>query len=334
MLPEKENQYEGLINQIGIILNERRLQAAQSVNTALVQAYWEIGRYIVEFEQKGKERAEYGTRLYERLSKDLTQKYNKGFNRSNLANIRKLYIVYPIFQTLSGKLNWSHYCELINIEDDLERSFYEKQCIKENWSVRELKRHKKTMLFHRLALSKDKKGILKLSDEGQVIEKIEDIIRDPYILEFLNIPQKYQYLESELEEKIIDNIQTFLLELGKGFAFIGRQHRITLGNKHYYVDLVFYHRILKCFVLIDLKRGKADHYDVGQMNMYLNYFKKEESVHDDNQPIGIILTAEKDHILIEYALASISNQIFISKYQLYLPDKQLLETQIRRILEE
>ena len=218
-------------------------------------------------------------------------------------------------------------------DNDLEINFYLKQTEKENWSVRELKRQMKSMLFHRLALSKDKKGVLELSKQGQEIQQAEDVLKDPYILEFLNIPQNYQCLESELEEKLISNLQHFLLELGKGFTFEKRQYRISISGKHFYVDLVFYHRILKCFVLIDLKRGEVTHQDVGQMNLYLNYFKKEVSTEGDNPPIGIVLGTDKDHVLVEYATESISNQLFISKYQLYLPDKKQLENELSKILD-
>jgi predicted nuclease of restriction endonuclease-like (RecB) superfamily len=303
------------------------------VNTVLVQTYWLIGRYIVEFEQEGKEKADYGSNLLDRLSKDLTQLYGKGFGRSNLFYMRKLYLSFQNSGTLSHKLSWSHYYEILKSDNALEISFYTKQCEKENWSVRELKRQMKSMLFHRLALSKDKKGVLELSQQGLEVQKAEDVIKDPFVLEFLNIPQNYQYLENELEEKLITNLQKFLLELGKGFAFIGRQYRISLGGKHFFVDLVFYHRILKCFVLIDLKRGEAEHQDVGQMNMYLNYFRKEENTEGDNEPIGIVLCAYKDQILVEYATENISNQLFVSKYQFYLPDKQQLENELKKLLD-
>ena len=247
--------------------------------------------------------------------------------------MRKFYLSFPISETLSHLLGWSHYFEILKADSELEIEFYSKQCEKENWSVRELKRQMKSMLFHRLAMSKDKEGVLKLSQKGIEIQKAEDIIKDPFVLEFLNIPQQHQYLESELEEKLVSNLQSFLLELGKGFAFIGRQYKITLGGKHYFVDLVFYHRILKCFVLIDLKRGEVEHNDIGQMNMYLNYFRKEENTEGDNEPIGIVLGAYKDHVLVEYATENISNQLFVSKYQLYLPDKKLLQAELNKLLE-
>jgi len=324
--------YNNLIKNIGVILERGRRQAYNTVNHILINAYWEIGRQIVEYENKNKESAGYGTKLFERIAKDLRERYGKGFSRSNVIYMRLFYLKYPKSQTLSDRLNWSHYVELLGIEDDLERSFYEKQCIREKWSIRELSRQKNSALFHRIALSKDKKGVLELSKKGHIIEKAEDIVRDPYILEFLDIPENYKYTEKELEQKIIGNLQMFLLELGKGFTFVARQFRITLGNQHFYIDLVFYHRILKCFVLIDLKAGKINHQDIGQMNLYLNYFKKEENSQNDSEPIGIILGAEKDHFIIEYALGGISNKLFISKYRIYLPDRKELETKLNKLL--
>lgn len=328
------NDYQLLVATIGEILHTARIKAAVHINSLLVQTYWQIGKYIVEFEQKGAQKAEYGTKIFDKLSKDLTEQYGKGFGRSNLLYIRKLYIKYPISGTLSHQLNWSIYYELLKIDNDLERSFYEKQCALENWSVRELKRQKEAALFHRLALSKDKEGVMKLAKEGLIVEKPEDMLRQPYVLEFLKIPENHLYTESELEKKLIAHLQTFLLELGKGFAFVGRQYRITLDNTHFFVDLVFYHIKLKCYVLIDLKRGKADHADVGQMNMYLNYFIKEMNEENDNPPVGIILAAEKEHVMIEYAMGNLLNQLFVSKYQLYLPDKKLLEEQLNKLLAE
>lgn len=326
--------YVELIAQIGDLLALGREKAAHSINTILLQTYWEIGRYIVEFEQNGNEKAEYGTQLFERLSRDLTTTYGKGFGRSNLLYMRKLYLTFQISGTLSHKLTWSHYYEILKSDSELEISFYVKQTEKEKWSVRELKRQMKSMLFHRLALSTDKEGVLKLASNGHEVEQPEDLIKDPFVLEFLNIPQRQHYLESDLEERLISNLQQFLLELGKGFAFIGRQYRMSIGGKHFRVDLLFYHRILKCFVLIDLKRGEIDHQDIGQMNLYLNYFKKEEATEGDNEPVGIILGAYKNHILVEYATQSITNKILLAKYQLYLPDKTQLEKALNKIIEE
>ena len=325
--------YQNLAQEINSILKQGQKQAISSVNILLLQTYWQIGQKIVEFEQKGNIKAEYGSELLKNLAKEL-KIHGKGFSRSNLTYMRLLYINYPKSETLSHKLSWSHYFEILKVENPLARSFYEKQCVIENWSVRELKRQKNSMLFERLALSKDKKGVLELAEQGQIITRPEDIIKEPYILEFLNIPEHHSYSEAELEQKIIDNLQSFILELGKGFAFIKRQFRISFDSRHHYVDLVFYHRILKCFVLIDLKIGEADHSDIGQMNMYLNYFKTEENVEGDNEPIGIVLSAEKNDIKMEYALGGISNQLFVSKYQVYLPNKEELEHELERLLDQ
>jgi predicted nuclease of restriction endonuclease-like (RecB) superfamily/prophage antirepressor-like protein len=329
----KNNSYDVLIDQIGQLLLEGRQKVANFVANVLVMTHWEIGRHIVEYEQNGQEKAEYGTKLFDKLARDLFAKHGKTFSRSSLMYIRKLYLVYPsIGESVIHQLRWTHLIELLKIDDALERSFYEQQTIRENWTVEELKRQKNNSLFHRLALSKNKAEILKLSKQGQIIKKPEDIIREPMVLDFLGLPDNYDYKESELEQRILDNIQRFLLELGKGFAFVGRQYRIPIANKNYKVDLVFYHYILHCFVIIDLKRGEVEHYDIGQMNMNLSYFKKEENTEGDNAPIGIILTAEKDNVLIEYALDGITNQILVSKYQLYLPNRDVLEAQIKRIL--
>ncbi len=326
--------YTSLKEQIKHLLLEGRAKALKSVNSILVHTYWSIGKYIVEYEQKGKIRAEYGKELLTRLSKDLTLEYGKGFSRSNLFQIRSFYIKFPKIQTLSEQLSWSHYVEILKADNELEIAFYVKECEKENWSVRELKRQMKSMLFHRIALSRDKKEVLELSQKGSSISQAKDILKEPYLFEFLGIPQQDNYLESELEQKLIDNLEKFLLELGKGFAFIGRQYKINIGSRHFFVDLVFYHRILKCFVLIDLKRGEVEHNDIGQMNMYLNYFESEENVDNDNPPIGIVLGAYKDHILVEYATKHLTNNLFVSKYQLYLPNKEELEEELEKLLND
>ena len=249
--------YDQLIHQITATYIQGQNNAVMAVNAHLVQTYWHIGQYIVEFEQEGKQRAEYGKSLIDKLSGDLSLQLGKGFSRSNLIYMRLFYLEFPISEKPSHLLSWSHFVELLKISDKLERSFYLQQTINEKWSIPELKRQKKASLFLRLAASKDKAGILKLAQLGQMIEKPMDIIRDPYILDFLRIPEPYQLSENELETRLIDHLQRFLLELGKGFAFIGRQYRIMLGNRPHYVDLVFYHCILKCFVLIDLKKGEA-----------------------------------------------------------------------------
>jgi len=324
--------YQKLIDTIGVTIESARQKAIQAVNNELLQANWEIGRFIVEYEQRGNDKADYGSSLLSNLSRDLKTRFGKGFSKSNIYLMRQFYLKYPIFQSLTGKLTWTHYSELLGVSDDQARGFYEKQNTNENWSVRELKRQINSSLFERLALSKDKDGILKLSEQGQLITKPKDIVKDPYVLEFLQIPEEHRMTESKLEHKIIDNLQTFLLELGKGFSFVGRQYRLTLDNDHYYVDLVFYHRILKCFVLIDLKTKHVKHQDIGQMNMYLNYFKSEENTTGDNPPIGIVLGADKNDILVEYAIGGISNNIFVSKYQLYLPEKKVLEQKVKELM--
>lgn len=326
--------YQKLVDSIGNTIEGARRRAIQAVNDELLKANWEIGRYIVEYEQHGNEKAEYGSSLLTNLSRDLKSKFGKGFSKSNIYLMRLFYLKFQIFQSVTGKLSWTHYAELLGISDDHARGFYEKQAGNEDWSVRELKRQINSSLFERLALSQDKNGIMKLSEKGHIISEPKDIIKDPYVLEFLKIPEEYRMTESKLEQKIIDNLQTFLLELGKGFSFVGRQYRITLDNEHFYVDLVFYHRILKCFVLIDLKTKHVKHQDIGQMNMYLNYFKSEENTVGDNPPIGIVLGADKNDILVEYAIGGISNKIFVSKYQLYLPDRKVLEQKVKEILTE
>ena len=331
---QKQAIYQKLVDTIGTTIESARLRAIQAVNNELLKANWEIGKYIVEYEQHGNEKAEYGSALLTNLSKDLKARFGKGFSKSNIYLIRQFYLKYQIFQSVTGKLTWTHYAELLAVSDDNARGFYEKQAINENWSVRELKRQINSSLFERLALSKDKDGVLKLAVQGQIIAEPKDIVKDPYVLEFLQIPEEHRMTESKLEQKIIDNLQTFLLELGKGFSFVGRQYRITLDNDHYYVDLVFYHRILKCFVLIDLKTKHVKHQDIGQMNMYLNYFKAEENTEGDNPPIGIVLVADKNDILVEYAIGGISNNIFVSKYQLYLPDKKVLEEKVKEMITE
>ena len=332
--PLATSNNQQLKEQIGELLRRGREQAGRAVNTILVQTYWHIGRHIVEFEQKGNIKAEYGSDLLDRLSRDLTAEFGKCFSRSNLVYIRKFYLAFPKSETLSHQLSWSHYFEILKADNDLEISFYVKQCEKENWSVRELKRQMKSMLFHRLALSKDKAGVLKIAKKGSDMERAQDLIKDPYVFEFLCLPVERHVLEGDLEQRLIQNLEMFLLELGKGFAFVGRQYKITLANRHFYVDLVFYHRILKCFVLIDIKTGEIEHSDIGQMNMYLNYFAKEENTEGDNPPIGIVLGAYKDRILVEYATANITNQLFVSKYQLYLPDKKQLQAELERLLDD
>ncbi|MFA6197116.1 MAG: PDDEXK nuclease domain-containing protein [Sulfurimonas sp.] len=324
-------EYKNLIGTIFQTYENGRSRAINAVNSELINTYWEIGKYIVEFEQNGIAKASYGKGLLEQLSRDLTLQYGKGFSRSNLFQIRLLYLKFPKIQTVSGKLSWSHIVELLKISDEMEREFYEKQAIVERWSVRELQRQKESGLFLRLGVGKNKQEIIELSKNGQLIEKPTDILKDPYIFEFLKIPEPYHIAETQLESLLCDNLQSFLLELGRGFTFVGRQYRVTLNNTHYKVDLVFYHRILRCFVLIDLKINEVKHQDIGQMNMYLGYFASEQNIEGDNPPIGIILSKEKDELLVEYATYGMNSQLFVQKYQLYLPNKEELRKEIETI---
>ncbi|MBK8751000.1 MAG: DUF1016 family protein [Candidatus Competibacteraceae bacterium] len=325
--------YQSLLGKISEVYATGQARAAQAVNVHITETYWRIGRDIVEFEQGGNVRADYGKALLTKLSRDLTLRHGKGFSRSNVVRIRQFYLAYPKGATLSHLLSWSHIVELLKIDNPLERGFYEQQAIREKWAVRELKRQKETSLFLRLAAGKDKDAILQLAAQGQIIAQPADLLRDPYVFEFLKIPEPHQVSETDLETRLCDHLQPFLLELGKGFTFVGRQYRITLNNTHYRVDLVFYHRILRCFVLIDLKINDLKHHDIGQMNMYLGYFAAEENTEGDNPPIGIILTRNKDELLVEYATYQMNSQLFVQKYQLYLPDREELRRELELTLQ-
>lgn len=330
--PDNPNdELEQLVDKIVNEIEQGRMQLAISINTTVKNTYWNVGRYIVEFEQKGASRAKYGSSLLTKLSQMLRLRVGRGYSRPNLNNMRKFYLMYQICQT-SDKLSWSHICELITADDPLEREFYEKECVACNWDVRSLHRQMESGLFLRLAASKDKQGILQLAREGQTVQKPQDVVKSTYTLEFLGLED--QYSESELEQRLIDNMQTFLLELGKGFSLYGRQYPLTINNHHYHVDLVFYHRILHCFVLIDLKKGAVKHQDIGQMNMYLGYFAEEENLEGDNPPIGIILSHFKDELMVKYATYGMDTNLFVSKYELYLPNKEELRKLVNRSLEQ
>jgi len=291
----------------------------------------------VDHEQSGNIRAEYGTQLITELSKELTRDLGKGFSRSNLQNMRIFYITYPNLPDASGELTWSHYCELLSILDSDERGFYEKECLNSKWSVRELKRQIGTSLFERLLMSEgktNKKTVMKLSQKGIVMAQPEDMIKEPYVFEFLGVRERKPLLEKDLESRLMRHIEDFMLELGRGFMFSGRQQRVTINNAHYYVDMVFYNKILKAYVLIDLKMDgfKAEH--AGQMNMYLNYYKTEINEEDDNPPVGIILCKSNDNIMAEYALGGLNNQIFASRYVYVIPDKEQLIKEINLLMSE
>jgi len=323
-----------LIDKISELIKNARTQVLRNVNYTMVITYFEIGRMIVEEEQGGKHQADYGKRIIKDLSKHLTKEFGKGFSKRNLEYMRQFYTIYSkntIAQTVFAqfKLSWSHYLKLMGIDDEQERKFYEIESGQNNWSLRELERQYNSGLYLRLALSKDKKGVLALSTKGQKIEKPEDAVKDPYILEFVGLPEETKYSESELEQKIIDKMANFLLELGKGFSFVGRQVRFTFEEEHFRVDLVFYNRILKCFVLIDLKIGKLTHQDIGQMQMYVNYYDREVKSEDENKTIGIVLCQKKKKAVIEYTLPKDNKQIFASKYMTILPKKE----ELKRLIE-
>ncbi len=321
-----------LIQNIKKIVSVARYQAYHSINVAMLKAYFEIGRKIVEEEQKGKERAEYGENLLETVSLELTKDYGKGFDASNLRRMRRFYLIYQKWETVSPKLSWSHYCELVKIEDELKRTYFQKYAEQEQLSIRELKRQMYSLHYERLLLSKDKKALIEYDKKGNIPSKTEELIKDPYVLEFLDLDEKSKYTEKELETKILDDLQKFLLELGQGFSFVARQKRVTIDNDHFYIDLLFYNIYLKCYVIIELKTDKFKHEDVGQINFYLNFVRKELNKDSDNEPIGIILCTEKDKVQVEFSTIGLTNKMFVSKYQLYLPTKAELEQEVKKLL--
>ncbi|MBR1816277.1 MAG: DUF1016 family protein [Lachnospiraceae bacterium] len=326
-----------MINEIKDIIDKAKKNVAKEINIELINAYWNIGRVIVEHEQNNNDRAEYGKQTLKELSKRLTNELGKGFSRSNLQNMRAFYLNYPKCQSLTGKLTWTHYCELLGIADKDKRSFYEKECEKSGWSVRELKRQIDTSLFERLLLSDgraNKEKVISLAETGIELNKPSDIIKDPYVFEFLGVPEDKPIMESDLEKALVAHIEKFLLELGRGFMFVGTQQRVTIDNEHYYVDMVFYNKILRAYVLIELKTRKLMAAAVGQLNMYLNYYNVEVNDADDNEPIGIILCTDKDDVAAEYALGGINNNIFASKYTYVIPDKEELIAQVEEVLKE
>ena len=327
MNDEIKHKTSSFIEQIKHLIKEAQLGVIRSVNTIMVQTYFNIGKSIVEEEQNGNERAAYGKYLISELSKKLSEEFGKGFSKRNLEQMRQFYITYSIAQTVPAqlKLSWSHYLVLMRVNNIDERNFYEIESISNNWSLRELERQINSSLFERLSLSMEKTSVLKLAQKGQIIENASDLIKDPYVLEFLNLPESNSYSENELEEELINKLEHFLLELGKGFTFVGRQVRFTYDEEHFRVDLVFYNRMLKCFVLLDLKIGKLKHQDLGQMQMYVNYYDRYVKLDDENKTIGIILCKDKKDTLVEITLPENNNQIFASKYELILPSKKELK---------
>lgn len=328
---------ENFFNKVKELLWQARESVVKTVNKTMVITYFEIGKMIVEEEQKGKERAEYGLNLTKELSNRLSQEFGKGFSVTNIQQMRNFYLIFQKRQTVSAdsekqqttsdkfNLSWSHYLKLMRIDDENERKFYEIESYKNNWSIRELQRQYDSALYTRLTLSRDKDKIIELAEKGLIIEKPKDAIKDPYILEFIGLPEQKYYSENELEQRLIDKLEHFLLELGTGFTFVARQKRITFEEKHFRIDLVFYNRILKCFVLIDLKIGELKHQDIGQIQMYVNYYDREIKLNDENKTIGIILCQNKTESVVQYTLPENNEQIFASKYQTVLPSKEELK---------
>ena len=320
-----------LVNDIKTILHDAKNRVYQTINTTMTQTYYEIGKRIVEEEQGGEVRAEYGKALIKNLSLELTKEFGKGFSVDNLENMRKFYSAYSKSETASRKfkLSYSHYIFLTRITNEDERNFYEIESIENSWSLRELKRQFNSGVYERLSLSRDKSKVKELATKGQIVQSVDDLIKDPYILEFVGLPELASYSESELEQKLINKLEHFLLELGKGFTFVARQKRVSIDEQHFRVDLVFYNRLLKCFVVIDLKIGELKHQDIGQMMMYVNYFDRVEKTEDENQTIGIILCKDKSKALVEMTLPKDNNQIYASKYLTILPNKE----EFQRLLE-
>ena len=356
--------YNNLVQGINELLANAKQQVEKTVNSTMVSTYWHIGEYIVEYEQGGKERAEYGTQLLKRLSEDLTKSFGSGFSYRNLRNIKQFYLTFQNWQPVVAiskntkwqpvvaqsdsvklqavaakfsekaiasipKLSWTHLVRLLSVKDEAERNFYIIETAQNTWSKRELDRQINSSLFERLVLSKDKNVVRELAEKGQEIATHQDLLKDPLVLEFLNIKEETKYSEKELETAIIDNLGDFLLELGKGFTFVARQKRISSGSDHFYIDLVFYNRLLRSFVIIDLKIGKLKHQDIGQMQMYVNYYDREVKTESENPTIGIILCKQKDDFVIEYTLPEDNKQIFANEYKLYLPNKE----ELQRLLE-
>lgn len=316
--------------QIKEVLTRARSRALQAVNSEMVACYWEIGRLIVEEEQRGETRAEYGKRLIQEFSKRLSVEFGKGFDKSNLWNMRAFYLEYPKVDALRRELSWTHYRLLLHIEKPAARAFYDNQAVNARWSTRELERQVNSLLFERPTLFRDRQGVMDLATKRYELHQPSDLVKDQYVLEFTGIGQDERFVEKDLESTLIDRLQQFLLELGKGFAFMSRQQRITLDGKHFYIDLVFYNRLTRCFVLIDLKVGELTHQDLGQMQMYVNYYHRNMMTEDENPPIGIVLCSDKSDAVVRYTLPKGNKQTFASRYKLYLPSEEELAAELLR----
>ncbi|MCM1317675.1 MAG: PDDEXK nuclease domain-containing protein [Bacteroides sp.] len=318
---------DDLLSDVKVILQEARTQISRSVNTTLVTTYWQIGKYIVEYEQGGNARAEYSKGVIKYLSKHLTAEFGNGFNETNLRYMRLFFKKFPIYHSLSDKLTWTHYRTLLKVNNPEALAYYMQECSAAHWSVRQLERQIHSMYYERLLASKDKKMLKKEANTpkpGEIFNPRE-IIRDPYVLEFLGLSQGEHFLESDFEQQLISKIQMFLLEMGRGFTFVARQKRITMDNRHFYIDLVFYNILSRCYVLIDLKTGDLTHQDLGQMQMYVNYYTREMMNPGDNPPVGIVLCADKSDALVRYTLPEGETQIYASKYLTYLPSAEELQ---------
>lgn len=322
--PNKANSH--LVDNIRQTLQEARKSIAHSVNATLVRAYWQVGKHIVEYEQGGAERAKYGKKVINSISKQLVTEFGSGFTPTNLRYMRQFYLSFPIYHTLCDKLSWSHCRTLLKVQNNDTMLWYLSECVQENWSVRQLDRQINTLFYERMLASRDKETVKKeiQHTEPQTLAPRE-IIRDPYILDFMGIPQSERFLESDFEQMLISKLQHFLLELGKGYSFVARQKRISFDDKHFYIDLVFYNYMARCFVLIDLKTGELTHQDLGQMQMYVNYYTREMINSEDNPPVGIVLCADKNDAVVQYTLPENENQIFAAKYYTYLPTKEELQ---------
>jgi len=320
-----------LIENLKSLILSSREKIVQSVNTTMVQTYWNIGKILIDEEQQGNSRAKYGKKQLEHISTILTREFGKGFDVSNLRNMRRFYIAFPIQETVSPKLSWSHYCRLVKIENLSAREWYIKESIENNWSVRALQRQISKLYYERLLSSKEKLPLKQEAEEKTKTLQIDtkDMLRDPYIFDFLNISDKTLF-ESDIEQSLIDNLQKFLLELGRGFAFVSRQERLNVEEQDFYIDLVFYNFKLKCFLLIDLKLGKLTHQDVGQMDTYVRVYDKFQKSDDDNPTIGLILCSESSSAVAKYSVLSDSNQLFASKYLPYLPTEDELKAELLR----
>jgi predicted nuclease of restriction endonuclease-like (RecB) superfamily len=352
--------YQSLVEAIAQVHVAAQRQAVQAVNLALTLRNWLIGYHIFEYEQHGQDRAAYGARLLDELARDLKRRIGKGFTKRYLEMFRRLYLHYPIakslisqfgfrlpappsvtltpldwqddeyFAQLFRKLPWTHFVELIRLDDPLKRAFYELEVVRQHWSTRELKRQLGSLLYERVGLSRDQEGVLRLAQAGVINETPAELIRDPYVFEFLGLKREELYTETQLERALLDHLQEFLLELGQGFCFVARQRCVTFDNEHYYIDLLLYNRKLKCLFAVDLIFGHFRHEYAGAMNFYLNYLKAEETEAGEHPPVGLILFSEKNETHVEYALGGLSNHIFVSKYLLHLPSKAELEAFVRR----